>query len=183
MPYSYLTNHHLYSFDRLLAHLGVRPGQTVLDLGCGHHGYWTFPLSQIIGKTGQIHAIDIDRAVIKNIKRKSAELRLSQIKAVRADLEKLNQTDLPKADIGILVNTMFQLDNKRDLLKNLEKTLKPRAKVLVVDWRININPYGPPNERRIKEEDIEKWAKRAKLETLKELFLDDDHFAKILIKV
>ena len=182
MPYSYFTNHHLYNFDQLLAHLGVRPGHSVIDLGCGHSGFWTFPLADIVGRTGEIHAIDIDSGALNNIKRKSAELKLTQINAVHADLENLKKHSIPKADIAVLINTMYQLKKKPSFFTSIKDLLKPQGKLLVVDWKMNINPYGPPNESRVKEEDIQKWAKRAKLEILKELFLDEDHFAKILIK-
>ncbi len=183
MPYSYLTKHHLYDFDQLMAHLGVRPGHQVLDLGCGHHGFWTFPMAQTVGRTGEVHAIDICPAAVKNIKRKSAELRLKHVNPVWADLEKLKNADLPKSDIALLVNTLYQIKKKPTFLSAISSLLKPQGKLLIVDWKVNSNSYGPPSDQRITEEDMKKWTKRAKLDTLKELYLDDDHFAKVLLKI
>ncbi len=182
MPYSFFTNHHLYDFDQLLAHLGVRPGHSVLDLGCGHHGYWTFPLASAVGRTGEVHAVDIDPGALSNIKRKSAELKLPQVNVIQADLENLKKYPLPKSDIAVLINTLYQLKNKPRFFSALKQLLDAQSKLIVVDWRLNINPYGQPQELRVKEEDLDKWAKKAKLETIKELYLDDDHFAKILVK-
>lgn len=182
MAYSYLTNHHFYDFNQLVDHLEAAPGQTVLDLGCGHHGYWSFPMSKVIGRTGEVHAVDILPAAIDNVRRKSAELKLPQIKTVWADLEKLKQHKLPMADLALLVNTLFQIKSRPKLLSAISSLLKPQGKLLVIDWKQSINPYGPPQENRITEEDLGIWSKKAKLETLKEFYLDDDHFAKILIK-
>jgi Methyltransferase domain len=42
---------------RFLARLGLQPGQTVLDLDCGP-GFWTLPLAESVGETGQVWAMD-----------------------------------------------------------------------------------------------------------------------------
>jgi ubiquinone/menaquinone biosynthesis C-methylase UbiE len=41
----------------MLTRLGITPGQTVMDFGCGP-GRYTVPLSQVVGDTGQVVAID-----------------------------------------------------------------------------------------------------------------------------
>jgi len=183
MPYSFLTNHHFYNFDEILGHLDIRPGHCVLDLGCGHNGYWTFPLAQLVGKTGEVHAIDIFQDALKNIKQKSAELKLSQINAILADLEKLNKASLPKADAALLINTLYQVKNQAKLLSAIRSLLKPQAKLLIIDWRKNINPYGPPQDLRIADEQMQKLIKKSKFDLAQDLHLADDHFAKVLVKV
>ncbi len=42
----------------MLANLGVRLGQTILDMGCGN-GFYSLPLAKMVGPTGRILAVDI----------------------------------------------------------------------------------------------------------------------------
>jgi len=182
MAYSFLTNHHFYDFNELIDHLEVQPGHTVLDLGCGHHGYWTFPMAQMVGRTGQVQAIDILPGAVNSVRRKSAELKLPQINSLWLDLENLKKHKLPLADVALLVNTLNQIKKRPKLFTALGSLVKPQGKLLIIDWKSNNNPYGPLQEHRVLEDDLKKWSKRVKFDVLKEFYLDDDHFAKILVK-
>ena len=42
----------------MLASLGARPGQTVLDMGCGN-GFYTLPMAKMVGANGRVLAVDI----------------------------------------------------------------------------------------------------------------------------
>ncbi|MFZ5365103.1 MAG: class I SAM-dependent methyltransferase [Patescibacteria group bacterium] len=181
MAYSFLTNHHFYDFNQLLDHLEVRPGHAVLDLGCGHHGYWTFPMAKMVGRSGQVHALDIMPSAVDMIKRKSAELKLPQINPIWADMENLKKFKLPTADLALIVNVMHQIKNQKKLLTELKGLLRPKAKLLIIDWRQAGNQYGPPLEQRVAEQELIGWGKKARLDLAKEFYLDNDHFAKIFI--
>ncbi|HUT22342.1 MAG TPA: class I SAM-dependent methyltransferase [Candidatus Bipolaricaulota bacterium] len=182
MPYSFLTNHHPYNPAELLEELQVSPGHSVLDLGCGHQGYWTFPLAQRVGKSGQVHCVDIDPRAIDNISRKSAELKLSQINACRLDLENLSNCNLSAVDIALLVNVLYQIKYRNKLISMLASLIKPGGKLLLVDWKRNASSYGPPQELRVAADYLKRWLTRAKFEVIREMPLGDDHFANILMK-
>lgn len=183
MSYSYLTKHHFYDVEQLLEHLEVQPGQTVLDLGCGHHGYWSFPIAQKVGRTGEVHAVDIMRPAVDNIRKKSAELKLQHLKSMWADIENLKNVKLPLADLVLLVNTLNQIKDRKKALVSIEKLLRPQAKLLIIDWKVNNNPYGPPNESRLTDEEILKLSKRLNIEPAKDFILGEDHFGKLFFKV
>jgi len=42
---------------KLLKKVGIRPGHTVLDFGCGS-GNYTIPAAKIVGKKGRVYALD-----------------------------------------------------------------------------------------------------------------------------
>jgi ubiquinone/menaquinone biosynthesis C-methylase UbiE len=50
----------------LLKKLGIRPGQTVLDFGCGS-GTYAIPAAEIVGKKGRVYARDKDENALNEL--------------------------------------------------------------------------------------------------------------------
>jgi SAM-dependent methyltransferase len=50
----------------LLKKLGIRPGQTVLDFGCGS-GTYAIPAAEIVGKKGRVYTLDKDHKVLDEL--------------------------------------------------------------------------------------------------------------------
>ncbi|MDP8957777.1 MAG: hypothetical protein M3N51_00920, partial [Actinomycetota bacterium] len=48
--------------ERVVAELGLQPGDRVADLGAGG-GYFTFRLARAVGPSGVVYAVDTDRDV------------------------------------------------------------------------------------------------------------------------
>lgn len=48
----------------MLTDIGVKPGNTVLDFGCGK-GRYTVPLSQIVGKEGRVYSVERNEETIQ----------------------------------------------------------------------------------------------------------------------
>ncbi|NHI93350.1 MAG: class I SAM-dependent methyltransferase [Candidatus Lokiarchaeota archaeon] len=59
----------------------ITKGSIVLDYGCGS-GSYTIPLAEIVGNTGIVFAADIQPLAIKQIKRKSKQYNLSNIRPI-----------------------------------------------------------------------------------------------------
>jgi len=60
----------LLNDDIILENLNIRPGQTILDAGCGN-GYMVKKFSKLVGSEGKIYALDPDKGLINNLKKKS----------------------------------------------------------------------------------------------------------------
>ncbi|MBT5973980.1 class I SAM-dependent methyltransferase, partial [Desulfobacula sp.] len=50
----------------ILENLNICLGQTILDAGCGN-GYMAIKFSKLMGNTGKIYALDVDKAFIGNL--------------------------------------------------------------------------------------------------------------------
>jgi len=50
----------------LLKKLGIRPGQTVLDFGCGS-GTYAIPAAEIVGKKGRVYTLDKDHKALNEL--------------------------------------------------------------------------------------------------------------------
>ncbi|HEU5055722.1 MAG TPA: hypothetical protein VFU21_04330, partial [Kofleriaceae bacterium] len=77
--------------DALIAALGLRPGDTVADIGAGR-GYLTGRLAAAVGAHGRVVATDIDGAALAELRRLppapgAAPIEIRQVAADRPGLE------------------------------------------------------------------------------------------------
>ena len=66
------------------AALGLRPGQTVADLGAGT-GYFTRPLADAVGPSGTVLAVDVEPNLVAYMSERAAREHLSNVRVVLAD--------------------------------------------------------------------------------------------------
>lgn len=82
--------------------LGLRPGQRVLDVGCGS-GLNIPELAAAVGPDGEVVGVDRSPQMLEVARRKVERLGLPQVRLVRADAVRLTAADLagdPGADGG-----------------------------------------------------------------------------------
>ena len=58
----------LLNDEIILENLNICLGQTILDAGCGN-GYMAIKFSKLMGNTGKIYALDVDKGFIGNLKK------------------------------------------------------------------------------------------------------------------
>ena len=67
---------------RLLKTARLRPGQKVLEVGCGP-GFFTVPAAGIVGQDGIVYAVDVNPRAIKRVEEKKHKYGLTNIKTVQ----------------------------------------------------------------------------------------------------
>jgi ubiquinone/menaquinone biosynthesis C-methylase UbiE len=55
----------------------VKPGMTVLDIGCGM-GFFTLDMAKLVGSGGRVVAIDLQQRMIDALRRRAATAKLSE---------------------------------------------------------------------------------------------------------
>src|SRR5262245_6127412 len=55
--------------SKLLPGLKIKPGEIVVDLGAGS-GYYTFKLAELVGATGKVYAVDIQKEMLAIIRKR-----------------------------------------------------------------------------------------------------------------
>ncbi len=75
------------------------------------------------------------------------------------------------------------MSDKQQLLKNAYRLLKSPGKLLVVEWKKNTVPIGPPMNNRIDQEQAEVWFMNLGLRKARELNADSFHYAVMFEKV
>jgi len=117
----------------MLKALGVKPGWTVSDLGCGN-GYHTLPLARMVGPTGSVFAVDIQQEMLDLLEKRGQAAGLTNIKPV---LGGAADPKLPpgSCDLILLVDVYHELSYPEQVLAAIRRALKPRGRVVLVEFR------------------------------------------------
>jgi ubiquinone/menaquinone biosynthesis C-methylase UbiE len=135
--------------DYFLRSLGIRGGQTLVQLGCGA-GFYLIPAAKIIGRQGQVIGVDVRQDILREAENRAAQNNvIDVVRTVHADLEGDNFPVAPNiADWTLVVNILYQADPLKVLSKAFQVT-KPGGRIVVVDWDTASSPLGPPLSDRI----------------------------------
>lgn len=133
--------------------LGLNPGDVVVDLGAGS-GSYALVAAKAVTERGNIYAVDLNRDLLTRLKKDADEEHLSNIDIIWGDIERENGVQLSShiADAVLLCNTLFMVDDKDGLVKEIHRILKPKGKVLVVEWSDSHGGIGPHNDHIFSEE-------------------------------
>lgn len=157
---SYHSGHNMVDAHALFAHAGLQPGMHVADFGCGRTGHLVFPAAKHIGEKGMLYAVDILKDVLENIKKRAAMDGFTHIHPIWSNLEIPNHTAIQDSsvDVAFLVNTLSQCDNRHAVLDEARRMLKPKSRLVIVDWGRKGLPFGPADERFLNFSDIIRWS-------------------------
>lgn len=105
----------------VLKEAGIKPGNTVLDFGCGP-GSYIAPLVELLGPSGKIHALDMHPLAIFAVKKVINRKGLDNIFTIKSDCD----TGLPdnSVDTVLLYDVFHDLAHPKDVLRELHRVLK-----------------------------------------------------------
>jgi SAM-dependent methyltransferase len=104
--------------------VGIRPGQTVLDYGCGP-GIFTIPCAQIVGAGGKVYALEVRPEVLRKVSEKIKRENIANVEPILGDKASL-ATGLGdrSMDVVLVYDVMHAIDDKSALLQELHRVLK-----------------------------------------------------------
>lgn len=128
--------------ERVMDLLGIRPGMTVADIGAGN-GYYTVRLAKRVGPDGRVLAEDIVPSYVARLKGRVEAERLDN---VSVSLGRPHDPGLPmgEADLGLLVHMYHEVEQPFGLIWHLHASLKPGARLAIVDSNRPTNRHGTP---------------------------------------
>ncbi len=118
----------------MLANLGVKPGMTVCDMGCGN-GFYSLKMAKQVGKEGQVLGVDIQPEMLRFLQARAAEAKLENIKPL---LGTLVDPKLPegKVDIILCADVYHEFSHPVQMLAAMRKSLKPDGMVVLLEFRL-----------------------------------------------
>lgn len=169
--------------ERIVSRLDIRPGMVVADLGCGA-GHFAIAAARIVGETGQVFAIDIQKQAIEAIQSRANLEHLLQVKPVWADLELPEGSRLPQdsVDLAIISNILFQADKKQEVMIEAHRILSPAGHLVVLEWDQTPFPAGPAMDLRVPKRVAITLAERAGLAMEKEFDAGSNHYGLLFKK-
>ncbi len=167
--------------EEVLNKLELHSNMIAADFGCGSGGF-TITLAKKLDK-GIVYGLDVQEPPLSALKARSISENINNIKVIRCNLEKEKGTTLLNSslDLVLIVNTLFQSEDKTAIISEAERVLKPRAKLLIIDWMEEVK-QGPQN-KKVSVSEIKKIAEKQGFKLEKELKAGKYHFCLIFKKL
>jgi ubiquinone/menaquinone biosynthesis C-methylase UbiE len=120
--------------SKLHPSLGVKPGDTVADLGAGS-GHHTIRLSKAVGAKGKVYAVDIQKEMINILKQRTAKEKIKNVETVLCT-EKDPKLPEKSVDMILMVDVYHELSYPYEVTRELVKSLKPGGRLVFVEFRL-----------------------------------------------
>ena len=117
----------------MLANLGVRPGMTVCDMGCGN-GFHSLPIAKIVGVDGMVVGVDVQTEMLGFLRERMEDQGIENVIPI---LGSYHNPRLPTnaIDMVLMVDVYHEFSHPAQMLASIRKSLKPGGVVVLVEYR------------------------------------------------
>jgi len=122
--------------QEIVSEVGLKAGFHVLDYGCGPGGYVP-PVSEAIGSSGKLYALDALPVAIEMVEETVAEKDLKNVETILSKC----YTGLPdeELDAALLYDVLHDLEDQTAILNELHRVLKPNGLLSFSDHHMKEN--------------------------------------------
>ena len=126
--------------------MGVEEGSRVADLGAGS-GFFTVRLAKVVGPTGRVFAVDIDKKRLKTIRKRMKKGKLTNIEVIRGETD---NPHLPpnSLDAILISNAYHHMDEYQSMLAHMRRALKPQGRMVILNYDRTYDTDTPGAETR-----------------------------------
>ncbi|MBN2291752.1 MAG: methyltransferase domain-containing protein [Pirellulales bacterium] len=138
--------------EEILEALDIRPGQTILDAGCGD-GYMAKEFARLTGPTGKVYALDPDDDSIDTL---AKETQGTPIEAFVGDITRQTRLEPSSIDLIYLSTVIhgFSANQMEGFVAEVERLLSENGRLAILEVKKEETPYGPPLEIRFSAEEL-----------------------------
>jgi ubiquinone/menaquinone biosynthesis C-methylase UbiE len=144
------SSYDLIDADALWAELGLAPGTTFLDLGCGQ-GNYALAAAGRVGPAGTVYAVDLWEEGIAALRDRAARAGCGNLQALVAPAGRLPVAD-GSVDVGFMATVLHDLaeaGTAAGALGELARVIKPGGSLAIVEFEKIDGPPGPPRHIRL----------------------------------
>jgi len=137
--------------NRVMDLLGIEPSKNVADIGAGS-GWFTVHAARRVTSSGTVYAVDINPEAIQHIEQR---VKKEQLHNIRTILSKPDDPQVPvnSIDAVLLLKTYHEIARPIVLLRNLGSSLRPGARVGIIDRNGNGANHGVNRDVVVREAD------------------------------
>jgi ubiquinone/menaquinone biosynthesis C-methylase UbiE len=128
----------------------VKPGMTVIDVGCGV-GWFSIPMAGMVGDQGKVIAVDLQPQMLAMLRRRAEKSGV----ATRIETHKCERDRLgiaAEADFALAFAMLHEVPDHRRLLGEIHDCLKRGGNLLLAEPPIHVSAKAFANEAAIAEE-------------------------------
>jgi ubiquinone/menaquinone biosynthesis C-methylase UbiE len=115
-----------------LDHIGVRPGERLLDVGSGP-GRLAIPAAQRAGPHGSVTAVDVQPEMLARLRQRAARAGVANIEPHLMDISAENNLDPESYDRAWLVTVLGEIPDKAAALRNIYHALRPGGTLSITE--------------------------------------------------
>jgi predicted methyltransferase len=147
----------------LVAALAIEPGMAVADIGAGT-GYFSKRLAEAVGANGAVFAVEVWPNLVSHLRDRAEKEKTPNVIPVLASTG--NPRLAPESvDLALFIDAYHHVDGRLAYLATLRRSLRPSARVAIVDWKPGPQPFGPKEEdHKLPREKVEAEMKEAGFE-------------------
>lgn len=138
----------------ILGHLELQAKASFADIGCGP-GYFTLEAARLMGPTATLWGVDVAEEMLERLGQRAAEAGLASIKPTLAEEEDEYPLHTGSVEAALLANAYHETDPASNFLFELKRIMAPGAPLLVVEWKPEPTPGGPPLSERLQMADVQ----------------------------
>jgi 2-polyprenyl-3-methyl-5-hydroxy-6-metoxy-1,4-benzoquinol methylase len=143
--------------EAVIENLDALAGKTVADIGAGT-GYFAFPIAK---KAAKVIAIDIDKRFLDYIEHKKQTQKVGANIETRLTTPEASGLQPREADIVLIVDTYHHIEDRIEYLKRLKKCFREGGLLVIIEFKKQKTPPGPPVELRLAEAQVASELKSA----------------------
>ena len=121
--------------DQLIQRSGIKAGQRVLEIGCGSGAYTTF-IARTVGPDGVVEALDIQPAMLAQLKRKINLPENSDLQNI--NLHSASAYELPfedgSLDLAYMITVLAEIPDQEKALAEVNRVLRPGGILAVSEF-------------------------------------------------
>jgi len=169
--------------EKVLEAIGIEEGQKVADFGSGV-GFFALPAAAIVGKEGQVFAIDVNASFLGALASKARDHGFFNLKTILANLElpEGSKLDVDSIDWVMMFNILHQSSKKEEIIKEAKRILRPGGGLVIIEWKKEESVLGPDLKIRISPEEIKNIISPFGFEFKKEIPTDMFHYGLVFQK-
>jgi ubiquinone/menaquinone biosynthesis C-methylase UbiE len=168
----------------ITTHFHLREGDSVADFGAGS-GYFIEALSKAVGQSGRVYACEIQRELVEKIGTLIRSKGIGNTDPLWCDIEADHGVKIADGllDAAVLINTLFQVEDKQTTIHEIARTMRSGGKFFVVDWTESFGGLGPHPDQVITAENAKALVETAGFVFERDFDAGDHHYGLAFRKV
>ncbi len=141
--------------SQALPQLGLKPGMTVCDMGCGN-GFYSIEMAKRVLPGGKVLAVDIQPEMLHLLKLRCDEVKIDNVKPLQGTVVD-PQLAPNTVDLVLMVDVYHEFSHPVQMLAAIRQSLKPGGQIALLEYReedprVPIKPEHKMSKKQILKE-------------------------------